>query len=161
MLFRSLCPRGVQTPLATVAERFGAESGHRVTFVYGTAGGLARRATGPEPADVIITGARSLDELVARNVAVGATRVEIGTVGVGIAVKAGTPLPDVSSPEALRRTLLAAPSIGYADPARGGQGGIHFASVVERLGLTETLRPRTRLFAEGLQIGRASCRERV
>jgi molybdate transport system substrate-binding protein len=146
-----LCPRGVQTPLAAVAERFRTETGHRVRFVYGTAGGLARRAASLEPADVIVTGARSLDDLIARGVAAGDTRVAVGTVGVGIAVRAGTPLPDVSTPEALRRTLLAAASIGYADPARGGQGGIHFAAVVERLGLTETLGPRTRLFAEGLQ----------
>lgn len=77
--------------------------------------------------------------------------MDLGGVGVGIAVKAGAPRPDVATADALRRALLAAPSIGYADPARGGQGGTHFASVVERLGLTEALRPRTRLFPEGLQ----------
>jgi molybdate transport system substrate-binding protein len=75
----------------------------------------------------------------------------VGAVGVGIAVKAGSPRPDVSTPEALKATLLAAPSIGYADPARGGQGGTHFAKVIEQLGLTETLKARTRLFGEGLE----------
>jgi molybdate transport system substrate-binding protein len=52
-----------------------------------------------------------------------------------IAVRAGTPKPDVSTPEALKAALLAAPSLGYADPARGGQGGTHFAKVIEQLGL--------------------------
>jgi molybdate transport system substrate-binding protein len=144
-----LCPRGVQAPLNVIAERFQASTGHRVTLVYGTAGGIARRAAGPEPADIVITSARALDELVARGVA--ATRTNLGSVGVGVAVRKGTVLPDVSTPKALEAALLAAASIGYADPARGGQGGTHFATVIERLGLTETLRARTRLFPEGLE----------
>jgi molybdate transport system substrate-binding protein len=146
-----LCPRGVQAPLGAIAERFHAESGHRVRFVYGTAGGIARRAAEAEPADVVITAARGLDDLLARGVAVGGTRLGVGAVGVGIAVRAGGPKPDVSTPEALKAALLAAPSIGYADPARGGQGGTHFAKVIEQLGLTETLRPKTRLFPEGFE----------
>jgi len=146
-----LCPRGVQAPLAVIAERFGAERGHRVRFAYGTAGAIARRASEAEPADVVITAARGLDDLLARGVAVAGTRVTVGAVGVGIAVRAGGPKPDVSTPEALKAALLAAPSIGYADPARGGQGGTHFAKVIEQLGLTETLRAKTRLFPEGLE----------
>jgi molybdate transport system substrate-binding protein len=146
-----LCPRGVQAPLTVIAERFGADRGHRVRFAYGTAGAIARRAAESEPADVVITAARGLDDLLTRGVAVAGTRVSVGAVGVGIAVRAGTPKPDVSTPEALTATLLAAPSIGYADPARGGQGGTHFAKVIEQLRLTETLRPKTRLFPEGLE----------
>ena len=146
-----LCPRGVQAPLTVIAERFGADRGHRVRFAYGTAGAIARRATEREAADVVITAARSLDDLLTRGVAVAGTRVSVGAVGVGLAVRADTATPDVSTPEALKAALLAAPSIGYADPARGGQGGTHFAKVIEQLGLTETLRPKTRLFPEGLE----------
>ena len=146
-----LCPRGVQAPLNVIAERFHAESGHSVKFVYGTAGGIARRAAEAEPADVVITSARAVDDLLARSVAAGGTRVSVGAVGVGIAVRAGGPRPDVSTPEALKTALLAASSIGYADPARGGQGGTHFAKVIEQLGLTDALKLKTRLFPEGLQ----------
>jgi molybdate transport system substrate-binding protein len=146
-----LCPRGVQAALITIAERFRADSGHRVTFTFGTAGAVARRAAARETADVVITAARGVDDLLARGVAVPGTRVNVGTVGVGIAVRAGGSRPDVSTPEALKAALLAAPSIGYADPARGGQGGTHFAKVVDELGLTAALRSKTRLFAEGLE----------
>ena len=146
-----LCPRGVQAPLNVIAERFRAESGHTVVFAYGTAGGIARRAAEAEPAEVVITSARGVDDLLARGVAVGGTRVSVGAVGVGIAVRAGGPKPDVSTPEALKAALQAAPSIGYADPARGGQGGTHFAKVIEQLGLTEALKAKTRLFPEGLE----------
>jgi molybdate transport system substrate-binding protein len=146
-----LCPRGVQAPLAAVAERFRAEHGHRVRFEYGTAGAVARRASAGEAADIVITAARGLDDLGARGVTVSTTRVSVGAVGVGIAVRAGAARPDVATPEALTAALLGAPSIGYADPARGGQGGTHFAKVIAQLGLTEKLRPKTRLFPEGLQ----------
>ena len=100
---------------------------------------------------MVITAARAIDDLLARGIARPDSRLALGSVGVGIAVKRGAALPDVSTPEALRDALLGAPSLGYADPARGGQGGTHFAAVIKRLGLTETLRARTRLFPEGLQ----------
>jgi molybdate transport system substrate-binding protein len=146
-----LCPRGVQAPLTALAERFQADTGHRVRFYFGTAGAIARRSAEGEAADIVITASAAIADLLARGVASTGTRVELGGVGVGIAVKAGGPRPDVSTVEALRQTLLDAPTLGYADPARGGQGGTHFAKVVERLGLTDALRAKTRLFPEGLQ----------
>ena len=146
-----LCPRGVQAPMTALAERFEAETAHRLRFAFGTAGMVARRAAEGHAADVVITAAHAIDDLLARGIARPGSRLVIGSVGVGIAVKRGAAVPDVSTPAALRTALLATPSLGYADPARGGQGGTHFAGVVERLGLTETLRARTRLFPEGLQ----------
>lgn len=146
-----LCPRGVQAPLTVLAESVRTQTPHRVTLVFGTAGGIARRAAEGDAADVVITSARSLDDLLARGAAVAGSRVEVGRVGVGVAVRAGTAVPDVSTTEALRAALLAAPSLGYADPARGGQAGTHFATVVDRLGLSATLKDRTRLFPEGLE----------
>jgi molybdate transport system substrate-binding protein len=55
----------------------------------------------------------------------------------------------VNSIEDLKRALLAARAIVYADPARGGAAGIHVARVIEQLGLTEQLKPRLRLAAGG------------
>ncbi|MBI3637035.1 MAG: substrate-binding domain-containing protein [Candidatus Rokubacteria bacterium] len=78
------------------------------------------------------------------------SRRDLGTIPIGVAVRAGAPRPDVSTVEAFRATLLAARSLGYADPARGGTAGRHFASVLARLGLTETLRATTRLYPAGV-----------
>ena len=63
----------------------------------------------------------------------------------GVAVRAGAPKPDISSVEGFRRSLLAAKSIVYADPAQGGASGIHFARVLERLGIAEEMKPKTTL----------------
>jgi molybdate transport system substrate-binding protein len=145
-----LCPRGVQAPVASVAEAFTRETGHAVRFVFGTAGGLQARAAGEPPADVVITSVLGVEVLGRRGAVAVGSRVDLGRVGVGVAVASTAAAPDVTTPERLRDTLLAAPSIGYADPARGGQGGIHFASVIERLGIAESVRGKTRLFPEGL-----------
>jgi molybdate transport system substrate-binding protein len=64
---------------------------------------------------------------------------------VGVSVRAGTPQPDISSVEAFKRSLLAAESIVYADPAIGAASGIHFARVLERLGIADIMKPKTKL----------------
>jgi molybdate transport system substrate-binding protein len=145
-----LCPRGVQAPVTSVAEAFTRETGHAVRFVFGTAGGLQARAAGEQPADVVITSVLGVEVLGRRGAVAVGSRVDLGRVGVGVAVASAALVPDIATPEALREALLAAPSIGYADPARGGQGGIHFASVIERLGIADSVRGKTRLFPEGL-----------
>ncbi len=67
----------------------------------------------------------------------------IARSGIGVAVRKGAPKPDISSPDALKRTLLAAKSITYLDPAGGGVSGIHFAKVLDRLGIADEMKPKT------------------
>jgi molybdate transport system substrate-binding protein len=68
----------------------------------------------------------------------------LASSGVGIAVKAGAPKPDIATPEALKKTLLAAKSIAYSEPSAGGASGVHFAKLLERLGIAEAMRPKTK-----------------
>ena len=67
----------------------------------------------------------------------------IASTPIAVAIRAGAPKPDISTADALKRTLLAAKSIVYADPAKGGASGVYFAHVVERLGITNELKPKT------------------
>ena len=60
-----------------------------------------------------------------------------------MAARAGAPKPDMSSVDAFKRSLLAAKSIVYADPAKGGASGVYFASVLDRLGIAEQMKPKT------------------
>ena len=66
---------------------------------------------------------------------------------MGIAVKEGTPKPDISNIEALKKTLLAVNSVTYPDPAKGGASGIHFASVIDKLGIAEPIKAKSILGA--------------
>jgi molybdate transport system substrate-binding protein len=90
------------------------------------------------------------DELERAGVVSPGSRRDVGSVGVGIGIRAGAPRPRIATLQELRETLLAAGSITYADPARGGTSGTYFADVVlPRLGLVEAMRDRTTLAAVG------------
>jgi len=67
----------------------------------------------------------------------------LARAGIVVAVRKGAPKPDISSPDALKRTLLAAKSIAYVDPASGGASGIHFAKVLDRLGIANEMQSKT------------------
>jgi molybdate transport system substrate-binding protein len=74
----------------------------------------------------------------------------VGSVGVGIGIKAGAPRPRIGTSDELRAALLAARSITYADPAKGGTSGTYFATVVlPRLGIAEQMKSKTVLTAVG------------
>jgi molybdate transport system substrate-binding protein len=78
-----------------------------------------------------------------------AGKVEAGSAAdlanaiVGMAVRKGAPKPDISSPEAFKRALLAANSIARADPAQGGSSAVHIAKVAERLGISEEVKAKS------------------
>ena len=67
----------------------------------------------------------------------------VGGTPVAIAIRTGAPKPDIGTVEALKHTLIAAKSISYADPAKGGASGVYFAKVVDQLGLTNELKAKT------------------
>ena len=70
-----------------------------------------------------------------------------------MAIREGAARPDITSPEALRRTLLAAKSITYLNPADGGASGIHFAKVLDRLGIANEMKPKTVLAPKAAAVG--------
>src|ERR1051326_9012633 len=99
-----------------LAPPFERASGHTLRVVYGPSGGLARRLTGGETADLVIVESKVLDELIKQG-RVAPGRTDLARTAIGIAVRKGAPKPDVSSADALRRALLAAKSIGHTAPA--------------------------------------------
>ena len=59
-------------------------------------------------------------------------------------MKKGAPKPDISTPDAFKQTLLNAKSIAYSDPAAGGSSGVHFAKVIDRLGIADQVKAKTK-----------------
>jgi molybdate transport system substrate-binding protein len=129
-------------------------NGHNVRVSYGPSGGVARRFIGGEPADVIMIEAGALDELIKQGKVLPG-RTDVARTGIGIAVRKGAPKPDVSSPEALKRALLAAKSIGHTAPAGGGITAAHVMKLFEKLGIAAEVTPKVKLAAGGPQ-GRVS-----
>lgn len=80
---------------------------------------VENRLTRGEDADVLIMAGRGMDEVVAKKLVLDGTRVELARAPVGMAMKKGASKPDISTPDRLRDTLLAASSVGYSISASG------------------------------------------
>jgi len=109
-------------------------AGQTVAIVYATAGAIRNRLRDGEAADVTILPRPMLGEL-QRAGKIAPDIIDLARSAVGVAVRAGSARPDISSVEALKNSLLAANSISYADPARGGATGILVTRMFERIGL--------------------------
>jgi molybdate transport system substrate-binding protein len=95
-----------------------------------------------EPFDVVILAAPALDELIARGLVAAASRVDLVRSRIGMAVRAGAPQPDISSVDALTRTLLNAKSIGYSSSA----SGVYLSTeLFPRLGIADAIRSKLRM----------------
>ncbi len=86
--------------------------------------------------------------------------VNLGSSYVAVGVRAGAPKPDISTAEKLKAALLAARSISYADPAKGGASGVYFAKVLDRLGIADQMKSRTHL-VPGAEAGELVARGEV
>ncbi len=147
----------VQHTLIELAEAFQKTTGHVVKAEFGTAGAVATDVLAGKPiqdgkADLVFSSESSLRSsqmaarLVEGNVAV------VGRVRIGIGVRDGDAAPDISTPEALKAALLAAPSFAYGDPATGATTGIHFARLLETMGIAEAVKAKAVLRRGGLLV---------
>jgi molybdate transport system substrate-binding protein len=127
-----------------LVKEFEAATGTRVTLVYGTAGEIRRQIAAGEPCEVTILPRPMMDDVVRAEHVERGTVVNLARSAVGVAVRAGAPKPDLSSVDAFRRALLTAQSISYPDPARGGATGILVAHLLQQLGITNEIGPKTR-----------------
>jgi molybdate transport system substrate-binding protein len=131
-------------PMEELVAGFQASTGHKLSVDYAPVGVLLRRLAGGGRPDVLLVSAEVVAEVERQNWAVAGSAVPVGSVGIGLAVKAGAARPDISSPDALRQTLLNAKSITYMDPQKGTSGK-HFAAVLEQLGIASQVQAKTKL----------------
>ena len=120
-------------------------TGHKVAVDNDTVGALVRRIGGGEAFDIVIVTPAALDGLAHQGKVEPGMRTDLAKVGVGVMVKDGAPVPDVSTVAAFKRALLSAKSIAYIDPESGGSSGIYLATLLARLGIAEQVRGKTRL----------------
>jgi molybdate transport system substrate-binding protein len=116
--------------------------GHDVKLEWQPMGKLVQSLAAGYPADMVIVTSEVLEKL-QQDKKLG-SGTPIARVGIGVAVNEKAPLPDISTAEALKRTLLAARSVVYIDP-KTGTSGKHVAEVLERLGISEQIKPKTTL----------------
>ena len=146
---RLLCAVALHPAIDALISDFEKSSGHKVMVAYGTAGAVADRVQKGEAADIVINSVPMMDQLQAQGKVLAGDRVVIAKVGVGAFVRKGAAKPDISSVDSFKRSMLAAKSIIYPDPAGGGASGIYVASLLERLGIAAEMKPKTKLSTLG------------
>jgi molybdate transport system substrate-binding protein len=141
--------------LKDLAAPFAARTGEGVRFTITNAGGVLAKLAAGAAADVVMTSGAGIDSLAAKGLVVGSTKVDVGGMRLGVAVKAGAPVPDIKTSHALREALRAAPAVASIDPHGGGTSGPFIDKLLERLGVADEVRPKGVLCATGADVVRA------
>ena len=136
--------RAVMDELVAQFER---ASGHKISISYDPAKLMLGRIRSGECADVAILGSSVIDDLANEGHIASDTRVVLACCGIGMAVRAGAARPDIGSVEGFKRALRNAKSIAYTID---GASGMHFAGLIERLGIAEDLKASARRRSGGL-----------
>ena len=141
--------------LKDLAGPFEQATGQAVTFIITNAGGVIAKLDANAAADVVMTSAVGIDSLAAKGKVVGASKVDVGGMRLGVAVTAGLPMPDIGTADALRAALRAAPAVASIDPHGGGTSGPFIAKVLERLGVVDEVGAKEILCTTGADVVRA------
>ena len=120
------------------------KTSHKLAVTWATAPMLVKRVEDGDTPDVVVLSRAGIEALQKLGKLAAGSDVTLASSGVGIAVKAGAPKPDISTPDALKRTLLATKSIAYSEPSAGGASGVYFAKLLERMGIAEQMKPKTK-----------------
>jgi molybdate transport system substrate-binding protein len=143
---RVMISGGLTAAYNALVPEFERTTGNKIITAYGpsmgtTVNAIPVRLERGEPADVLIMVGYALGDLVKQGKVTADSRVDLVKSPIGIAVKSGTPKPDISSADAVKRALLAAKSVAYSDSA----SGVYVSTeMFQRLGITEDMKGKAR-----------------
>jgi molybdate transport system substrate-binding protein len=134
---------GVKSVIEELAPKFEQATGNKLDVSWGLISSFTKKAQDGDVPDVLIVSRASIDSLTKDGkIAAGGPTLAQSIFAFG--VKHGAPKPDISTVDALKKTLLAARAIGYSDPAAGGTSGIYFAKMVEKLGIASEVKAKSK-----------------
>lgn len=131
------------------APRFTRDTGDQVEFTFGTIGGVRKRLENGETADIVMGTAPAIAQMEQSGVLVAGSCTDLGRTLTGLCVRADAPMPDISTPDRFKQTLLKARSIAYTNPQAGGTSGIFLVGLLERLGIAEAVGRKVLLCING------------
>jgi molybdate transport system substrate-binding protein len=131
---------------AVLVPAFEAQSGYTLEIDGAPTTVIMTKLAGGETADAVLLVAASLDELIGSGQVDGATKRVVLRSRIGVAVAKGAPHPDIFGVESFKRALTGARSVAYS---RGGQSGVHFAPLLERLGIAAAVNAKATIIPAG------------
>ena len=135
--------------LGELAPRFEQAHQQKIVARFSSSPDIVRRVQAGEPADVVILASDSLQALIQSGKVVQGSRVDLARSGIGVAVRAGAPKPDIASADAVKRAVLASKSVAYS----GGASGAYILSMFRRLGISDEVKPKSHQTAPGVAVG--------
>jgi molybdate transport system substrate-binding protein len=143
-----IAPGGIRAAVVQIIPVFEKKSGHKVKATFGSGGGTKQQVARGEAFDVPIV-QPPFSEVLASGHVVAASETPLAHVAIGVAVRTGAPKPDISTPDAVKKLLLAAKRISYPDPASGAAAGVSFNETLGRLGIADQMKPKIKLAQGG------------
>ena len=137
---------GMLSIVSELASIYEIENKTSINITYGSSAMILERMESGENADLVIIASPAIDALLKRGVLLPGSCMSLASTGIGLACRAGTKHPDISSVESLRRTLIQAASIAYTT---AGVSGIYFAKLLSQLGLSDEVRAKAITLPEG------------
>lgn len=134
---------GVKSAIEELAPKFEKASGTKVNISWGLISGFTKKAQEGDVPDVLIVSRGSIDSLT-KDGKIAAGGVTLGKSIFAFGVKHGTRKPDISTVEAMKKTLLSARAVGYTDPAAGGASGVYFSKMIEKLGIAAEIKAKSK-----------------
>jgi molybdate transport system substrate-binding protein len=128
-------------PMNVIAAQFEKATGHKLSFHFDSTPNIIARVNSGTPFDVVVVPVDVFKDAAAKAHFVPGPTVDIARVGYGVIVRAGATKPDISTPDAFKKAMLAAPSITFV-PASAG--GAYVTKVFERLGISEEMKAKTK-----------------
>jgi len=140
---------GIKSVLEELVPKFEQATGHKLTITWSTAALLTKRVQAGEQADALILIKSNVETLLKEGKVAPGTDALFAKSIFAVGVKAGAPKPDISTPEAFKNALLAARGISYSNPASGGASGVYIAKQIEKMGIADQLKDKTKFPPSG------------
>lgn len=145
-----ICTNGVKSIMLDLVPAFERTSGTQIVITWGSTNGLLKELEGGAVGDLAILTAEAIDDLIEHGKAVAGSRVDLARSAIGVAVRKGAKHPDIGSPEALKRALIAARSVAHS---KTGLSGIYFPTVLARLGIADAMKGKIVIPDPGTPVG--------
>ncbi|HEX3484589.1 MAG TPA: molybdate ABC transporter substrate-binding protein [Micropepsaceae bacterium] len=145
----------MQEPFKEVGADFAKKTGNMLDFLVDTTGALQKRLRSGEKADIILVSSPGMDALEKEHLIMPGTRVDLASAAMGISVRAGAASPDLSTPEAFKKTMMSARSVALVDPKAGGTSGIYLDGLFQKMGIADEIKKKTVYGMQGSQVANA------